>query len=162
MYKTITILATTLLFLFAVNLSETKAQNNEGGNFGVGVMAGSPTGVSAKIWMGRSNALHGGLAWSTYRFAGTNLHLHVDYTRYNYDFITANVGTLAGYYGIGGRLLSRGADRSDRVGVRVPFGLNYEFEDNPFEVFVEIAPLLDLTPSSNLHLDSVAGFRFFF
>jgi hypothetical protein len=48
------------------------------------------------------------------------------------------------------------------MGVRFPFGLNYIFEKQPLEVFYEIAPILDLVPSTKFGLNSAVGVRYFF
>lgn len=34
-----------------------------GGSFGLGFIAGEPTGFSAKLWLGNSTALDGAVAW---------------------------------------------------------------------------------------------------
>ncbi len=145
--------------LFFSMIQDTQAQQRAYGNLGAGVMVGHPTGLSGKMWLSDQNAFHGAIAWEF--SPRTRFHLHFDYARYNYEAIQAQVGTLAFYYGIGGRLLT-GSTASDRLGVRFPLGLNYEFDDHPIEIFVEAVPLLDLSPGTYVRVNSGAGLRYYF
>ncbi len=159
--KTISIILFFIGFIFLTNpISEAQAQDRGDGNFGAGVMVGQPTGLSGKLWLGDSNAFHGGIAWQFSPTRATRFHMHFDYARYNFDFIDAQTGTLAFYYGVGGRILTGGTN--DRIGVRFPFGLNYQFDDNPIEIFAEVAPILDLSPGTHLRGNSGAGLRYYF
>ena len=42
------------------------------------------------------------------------------------------------------------------------FGIGYMFEDAPFDLFLEIAPILDLLPSTKMSANAGFGARFFF
>jgi hypothetical protein len=55
-----------------------QANTGNGGNFGIGVMFGEPTGISIKNWTGGSTAINIGAAWS---LSGRNeaIHLHADF-----------------------------------------------------------------------------------
>lgn len=147
--------------MFFSIIQDTQAQQRAYGNFGAGVMIGHPTGLTGKMWLSDYNAFHGAIAWEFSAHRAARFHLHFDYARYNYEAIQAQVGTLAFYYGIGGRLLT-GSTASDRLGIRFPFGLNYEFDDHPIEIFVEVVPLLDLTPGTDVRINSGAGLRYYF
>ena len=75
-FKNTTLLFLTLSFSFSLTNSSL-AQNTGGGNTGIGVMLGEPTGISLKIWNNERTAIDAGLAWS---FSGRNaVHLHADY-----------------------------------------------------------------------------------
>jgi len=41
-------------------------------------------------------------------------------------------------------------------------GLEYVFPKLPIRIFVELVPVLDLTPDTELDLDGGAGIRYFF
>lgn len=146
--------------LFATPLSDVLAQDRTYGNFGAGVMAGQPSGLTGKMWLGDHNAFHGGVAWQFSTSRTTRFHMHFDYARYNFDAIEAQTGTLAFFYGLGGRILLGGTN--DLLGVRFPFGLNYQFAEYPLEIFAEVAPIIDLSPDTHLRGNSGAGIRYYF
>lgn len=130
-----------------------------GGNFGLGVILGEPTGISGKLWISGKSAVDGAAAWSL----GNNeaLHLHADYLLHNFTLIEVDKGRLPFYYGIGGRI--RFADNGDDyIGVRVPLGLAYLFEGAPLDIFLEVVPILDLAPDTDFDLNAAIGIRYFF
>jgi hypothetical protein len=134
-------------------------------NFGLGIIIGEPTGVGIKTHLNSGNALAFGVAWS---LDGENeLHVHCDYLYHNYDLIPVEQGELPLYFGIGGRIKindedKNGNDRDDNIGVRVPVGLAYIFDEAPFDIFFEIVPILDLTPDTDFDLNGAIGARFWF
>lgn len=140
-----------LTVLFQMNLN---AQNKP---FGLGIILGEPTGLSAKLWTTSTNAFDFAAAWS---FKGDgHLLLQADYVWHMFDLIRVTRGKLPFYIGIGGRVILR--DDPD-VGVRVPFGLNYIFADAPVDIFFELAPILDLAPETDFDLGGGIGARFWF
>ncbi|MDE3058704.1 MAG: hypothetical protein KGJ59_12185 [Bacteroidota bacterium] len=130
------------------------AQDN---GFGAGVMVGAPTGISMKLWQSRTTALDGAIAWSFGK--ASELQFNVDYVIHNFGVIKVEKGSLPFYYGIGARVQA-GSDAS--FGVRIPLGLDYLFEHDPLDVFFEIAPILQIAPSTEFDLDGTIGVRFFF
>jgi hypothetical protein len=48
------------------------------------------------------------------------------------------------------------------VGVRVPVGLSYIFDDAPVDIFVEIAPTIDFVPDVRGEITGGIGIRFWF
>ena len=145
-----------------------QAQNSEK-NIGLGVMVGEPTGISFKAWTSSTTAFDAGLAWS---LEGRDaVHIHADYLWHNFDVFDGDIdpGQLPLYYGIGGRIVliddDRGPNDDDDdviLGVRVPVGINYLFEDNPIGLFLEVAPIINLVPSTDLDIDAALGARFYF
>jgi hypothetical protein len=124
--------------------------------FGIGVMAGEPTGLSSKYWMSRATAADFGLAWSVQNY----LHVHADILMHKFDLINVSKGELPVYIGLGARIMLSDPDLS--IGVRVPVGLNYHFSSAPFDLFFEIVPILDLTPATEFDFNAAIGFRYFF
>ena len=130
------------------------------GGFGLGIILGAPTGISAKYYMDRF-AIDGGLGvFRGYPYhEGTQLHLDVLW----HPKVLANTAhfSLPFYFGVGGRFLDhRWArvynsgqlvyDRGDtHVGVRVPAGLSMNFKRIPLEVFFELALVADLLVTSS-------------
>ena len=135
----------------------------EGGSFGLGLIAGEPTGFSAKLWMSHNTALDGAVAWS---FIGndnnTVMHVHADLLFHNFHLFNIDRGRLPLYYGIGGRIKFH--EDNNRIGIRVPVGLEYIFERNYVDIFLEVVPLFDMTPENNrgFGINSAIGIRYFF
>jgi hypothetical protein len=73
-------------------------------------------------------------------------------------------GKLPLYVGVGGRLKIKNNKGNDdnRFGIRVPLGIVYMLESAPVDVFLEIAPILDLTPKTDVSVNGGLGFRYFF
>lgn len=141
----------TLLLLMAYNI-----QSQDRG-FGLGIILGEPTGVSAKLWTGSVNALDFAAAWS---FKGDgDLLLQADYVWHSFNLINVSSGKLPLYYGIGGRIIF---SNDPYIGARIPVGLDYEFANAPIDIFVEIVPILDLAPSTKFNLGGGIGVRFWF
>ncbi len=153
------------LLLFCCIPSTALAQDND---FGLGIILGEPTGFCGKLWLNRRSAVDGAVAWS---FVNTDhLHLHGDYLWHNYDIIEVEEGKLPIYYGIGVRIRFEGESRhivhstedKSRFGVRGVFGIEYIFATTPFDLFFELAPIMDLIPGCEFSPSAALGFRYFF
>jgi hypothetical protein len=131
--------------------------NAQDKNFGLGIILGEPTGVSAKLWTSSENAFDFAAAWS---FKGDgHLLLQADYVWHMFRLISVSSGKLPFYVGIGGRVVL--ADDA-LIGVRVPLGLDYMFADAPIDIFVELVPILDLAPETDFDFGGGIGARFWF
>lgn len=140
-------------FLLVVAGSVSNAQDR---GFGIGAIFGEPTGVSAKAWLSGTNALDFGAAWSWARTG--YFHLHVDYLWHFPSAIRVSERFVP-YVGVGGRF---GARTDAVLGARVVGGLAWWPRTVPLDVFVEIAPILDLAPATEMSLNGGIGVRFFF
>ncbi len=130
-----------------------------GGDFGLGIIVGEPTGFVGKFYVSRRNAIDGGIAWSLEK--NNYMHFHGDYLFHNFDLIQVDEGRMALYFGIGGRIaLVDHAD--DHVGVRFPLGLNYIFENDMFDIFAEIVPIMDIAPETDFDIEGALGARYYF
>lgn len=127
--------------------------------FGFGLIVGEPTGLSAKYLLNRENAIDLAVAWN---LSGDNdFILHADYLWHVYDLIQVKSGQMPLYFGVGGRMELRN-NKDDRFGVRIPVGVSYQFAEPRFlELFGEIAPIIDLAPSTNMDLSVGIGARFY-
>ena len=124
---------------------------------GLGLIFGEPTGLSAKMWTSEKTALDAAVAWS---FAGVGwLHVHADFLIHNYDLISVSKGALPVYFGLGA-FVSFASDLG--LGARVPFGLAYQFEGAPVDIFAEIVPGLSLLPGIDFYIGGGIGVRYFF
>ncbi len=129
------------------------------GSFGLGIIIGEPTGLDMKWFLNDVNAIEGALAWS---FSGdTDVHIQVDYLYHFYDWIEVKKGLLPVFIGIGGRVAFR-EDQDDKLGVRIPVGLSYEFDGGVVDVFGELVPVLDLVPDTDFEFEGAIGARFWF
>jgi hypothetical protein len=156
------------IFLFSVfTFSFTSGQERK---FGIGVIFGEPTGLSAKLWTAHSNALVLGLGWSVqgYRFNGfdsdydkvVRSHIHVDYLWHSFYAISSS-GEFPLYYGIGGRINS-GPVYSGTFGVRGVIGIAWLPRSTPLDIFVEAVPTFFLINSTGFGIDAGIGARYFF
>lgn len=125
--------------------------------FGLGIIIGEPTGVSFKKFVADKRAIDGAVAWS-FRHDGW-FHLHVDHLWHNFDLINVAKGRMPLYYGVGGRLST--PDKDLNLGVRIPVGLAYMFGDAPVDIFLEVVPILDLAPDSDVDFNAAIGARFY-
>ena len=126
-------------------------------DFGVGIVLGEPSGLCFKAWTGPKTAIDGAIAWS---FGdGEAVHLHVDYLIHDFRMFQARKGDLVFYYGLGGRVK---AQKDSRVGIRIPIGISYIFAKAPFDIFLELAPGIDLSPSTDFWVNGCVGLRYYF
>ena len=125
--------------------------------FGIGLIIGEPTGISLKYWLDRKYAIDGGLAWSL----GGYFHVHADFLGHNRRLlrdINIKEGSFVLHYGIGARVK---ASSRTIVGIRIPLGINFIFRRLPFDIFFEIAPVVNLIPATTLDINGGIGFRFY-
>ena len=147
---------TIVLFIVGMMLFLTKVHAQDSGT-GVGVILGSPTGISAKGWLTKTNAWAAAAAWN---INGPGyLHVHADYLVHNFDLINATTGTLAPYFGLGAGLWF---SSNTTIFARVPLGLDYMFENAPLDIFLEVAPSLSVLPSTSFGVGGGLGVRYFF
>jgi len=120
----------------------------------VGIILGEPTGLSGKQWIGEGASLDLAVAWSFVPEGA--FYLHVDYQQH-FDDLDIDVGTLLWFAGIGPRIYI-GNDVG--LGLRIPVGLVYDIDDVPLEVFLELAPGLNLFPGTVFNFGGGIGVRY--
>jgi len=147
----------TILFILVLILVLSIPGQAQQKKFGLGIILGEPTGVSAKYWTSNKSAFDLAASWS---FVGENsFHLHGDYLFHNFNLFKVEKGRLPLYYGIGARIALQ--DKT-RFGVRIPVGLSYLFDKTPLEIFIEIGPVMDLIPATEFHVLGFVGLRYYF
>lgn len=125
----------------------------------LGVIAGEPTGLSFRTWLGGQTAFTAAAAWSFVDESA--LHVHGDLTRRVPGFIDTDSNDIGFYYGLGG--LAEFDDNSeDRLAVRAPLGLDFLMESAPIVFFGEIAPVLDVAPDTEVRANGAIGARYVF
>lgn len=145
------------VFVFSLIILISGYSLSQDKKMGAGIILGEPTGVSFKYWLTGTTALDAGLAWS---FIDENaFQIQADYLIHNFNLLNIPNGKLPFYFGIGGRLKF---SNEVKLGVRVPLGIAYIFQDEPIDVFLEVVPILDLLPETDFTISAAIGGRYFF
>jgi len=133
------------------------AAKSGGSNMAFGLFLGQPTGITFRMGLGASQSLEAKAAWDLsgqgsfaaqanwlIEFPGTFVIEGEDFIPY-----------------VGGGL---GLGVSDQValGLRIPFGIVYRFEKAPVELCLEVAPGMNLFPSTTFAGSGGLGIRYRF
>jgi len=133
-------------------------------NYGLGIIIGFPTGFSGELVWSENSAIVFNAGWSLRKDFG----LHVTGT---YQFMFPGVikteegevlRQVVPYLGFGGRLLLEDKDDGSdvHVGLRTGGGIEYFIER--FGLFLEMYPVIDIVPGTELDFEGGIGFRFYF
>ncbi len=144
------------------------AHEGPGGNLGIGLGLGAPTGLSLEVDAG---------AWSSFELA-LGLDAFDNGGGYGHLVYKASITELATgpsvrvplYVGIGGYLFDheRSFEDDTELGIRVPFGVNFDFQRSPLQLFAELAIGIPLRDANNNDYDrdtwvgGYIGFRLWF
>ncbi|MGE0870014.1 MAG: hypothetical protein AB7P03_15730 [Kofleriaceae bacterium] len=136
------------------------------GTFGLGLILGEPTGVSAKLYLQDDQAIQ---AAAGSAFLGGGLQVHADYVFHPYILQTRDSFVLPFYFGPGVRLISYSDGQDDRffaLGLRAVAGLLFDFNDIPLDAFVEVAGVFEFgfkeDEGFGVTLNAGAGARYYF
>ncbi|MGA9450623.1 MAG: hypothetical protein WBW41_04670 [Verrucomicrobiia bacterium] len=138
----------------------TSSVNDMTGKFGIGITFGEPIGPSLKYFFSDTVAIDGAFGWSLHDH--TDFYMQSDLLWHNFDLIPVSQGKLPVYFGAGGLLRFRNSGEDDQFGIRAPVGVSYLFDSVPMEVFAEVGPALELTPSLRGEFTGGVGIRFWF
>jgi hypothetical protein len=151
--------------------------SSSSGNFGLGLMFGEPTGLTAKYWLNQRNALSMSAAFSP----GDYFEALVDYT-WNFAgaFGTGTGAQFVPYIGLGAAFFSdtsaypwhtsdvrfwnyNGTNYSSvSFGARVPMGVEFLPRTAPLGVFAEFTPGIGMYPALYGFFQGDLGMRFYF
>jgi hypothetical protein len=139
----------------------------DGGPFGLGIILGEPSGLSAKLFLDARHALDFALDYS---LVDSALYIHADYLLHfsGWRVRDGGVHRLVPYVGLGGKVGlrdhddGRGHDRDGALGARIPLGIAWMPASVPIDVFLELVPGLFLIPETDPDLDASLGLRYFF
>lgn len=141
--------------------------------FGLGIVAGDPTAITGKYWLHQDDAVDFGLAFSV----NDATLLYGDYlVHYPGAFKQKGkfINELNPYVGVGGVLAATSSSRSDNyryygrssgslgLGVRVPFGVEWQPVKPPLGIFAEIVPGISVVPTTGLVVQGGIGIRYYF
>ncbi len=130
---------------------------------GVGIILGSPTGLSMKLWRSRKVAFDLALAWD---FGNDYFHIHGDYL-YHFPLSMEGISqrSLYSYLGIGARMKfrnNRNGEDNSILGLRGVGGLEFIPHSVPLDMFIEIAPVMSFIPKTDFDLEGGVGIRYSF
>lgn len=160
--------ATLTLFFALISLESFAA-----GDGGLGIILGSPTGITGKLWQDQHEAYDGGISFST----GDYILIYADYLHHYPGVIKQRnqfISELTPYIGVGGVFVITSSDRSNNdrlygkksgsfgLGVRVPLGLEWKSRNPSIGVFLELVPGISLTPSTDILIMGGLGIRYYF
>jgi hypothetical protein len=153
--------------------ASTSSFSTEEHPFGLGVVIGEPTAITAKYWLDGKHSIDGGLG----AFFGSYTLLYADYL-FSYPGAfghqSAFVSQLTPYFGAGPVLAFttssydnnnnlRGKNSGDiGLGVRVPGGIEWRPNDPTIGVYVELAPGISIMPQVGIFLQAGIGIRYYF
>ncbi len=133
------------------------------GDFGIGVILGEPSGLSAKFTVDDRHAFDLALDFS---FLDEDFHVHGDYLLHFPEWMRGvKGGTWRPYVGIGAKVRvadDKGGDRGDGLSVRIPFGISWSPKGPPVDVFLELVPGVKILPETDPDLDVGLGARWWF
>lgn len=137
------------------------AHGPEGKRFGAGLYLGEPTGLTFKGYLTPRLAVNGIVAWGlrdeAFTVIGDVLYEFLDIP------VDSSVLTFPFYAGVGMKLgFNAGPNDRTVAGIRIPVGVALQWINHPFEVFAEIAPGMEVAPSTRFDLMGGIGGRFYF
>ena len=134
--------------------------------FGLGIMIGAPTGLAGKYYLSADTALDFGVGYIDRWGARHGFHLHADFLWHPAVLINARPFVVPFYFGVGGRLFDYDADNDDDLaaGLRVPFGIMFDFNNVPLDIFFELVFVFDVLErgGGRDYLNGAIGFRYYF
>lgn len=133
----------------------------EVGDTGIGVVVGSPNGVTARHWLAEDRSIEGSAGWS---LSKSRFQVNANYLWERNDLIEINGEPFSLFFGGGLSLRTKSGKNDNEVvfGPRVPVGLAYQFANPDLELFTQAALNVGIIPSSDLYLDLNVGLRFLF
>jgi hypothetical protein len=146
-----------------------------GGKVGLGVLIGSRTGITLKLWPKRRHGI-------SFDVGSTNFSNTISFAlsyQFHAKLLRASGAPVSAqfYFGVGGRarvlIHSVPDDPSDPdseftintaavIGVRVPIGFSFLIEGFPVELFIEAAPAVDFWQALGFDFEGVGGARVYF
>jgi hypothetical protein len=154
MKRTVLVLVAVVTVLASSRVAD--AQSSRGGDVGLGIVLGDPTGFSAMFRLGGTGALD--LAVGVDVFGDDDFYVHLEYIHFLNDLSGGGAAGVVPYLGIGGFFITD----VDFIGARAPFGLAIEFNRAPIQIFAELALFLLVEPDVDLDVGGAIGFRYFF
>lgn len=116
--------------------------------FGLGLQLGAPTALVGKYYYAEDKAFAFGVGAIGYYRGRDGVHIHFDHLWHPVSLISDKAFEMPLYVGVGARFFD--FDDNDRddfdgaaLGFRVPIGIIFDFNNQPIDIYVEVAPVLD-------------------
>lgn len=131
------------------------------GQTGVGVILGSPNGITVKHWVYEDAALEANLGWS---ISGSKFQVSTNYLFVKPEAFEVSEELFDFFFGAGLSLRSKSGKQDGEVvfGPRLPVGVSYQFAKPDMELFLQAALNVGIIPTSDIYADANLGIRFFF
>lgn len=132
-------------------------------NYSVGLFLGTPIAVTGQYKLDETHSVDAGFGWAVATYPGNKLY--ADYLWMLPQQLAAGDADLDIYVGFGGSItaIQAGDDKGlVAIAPRAPLGIKYILADSPTEIFGEIAPMLNISPATNLAFDIGLGIRYLF
>ncbi|MDO8803530.1 MAG: hypothetical protein Q7R35_03785 [Elusimicrobiota bacterium] len=144
-----------LVCLLAAGVSPLRAQN--AGDFGAGVVLGSQTGATAKLWLDGVRALDANLGFNS------DLSLSADFLWHSWRVFPQPVeGKIPAYIGLGAQVGGSFHNQDNSLGLRAVAGVAYWLPRNPLEIFLELVPVIHLSDNGGTDVNINIGLRYYF
>ena len=175
------LLATFGIIVFATTASEARPRpGGLGGRsfdanktFGLGLELGAPTGINGKYFLSSDRALDFGIGDLYTYYNRSGLHLYGDYLFHPVSLASAEAFELPFYVGVGARFWDFGYRNANNdvsafaIGIRVPIGVSFDFNNVPLDIFIQVVPVLDFFSGYAPHtvfidFDASVGVRYWF
>jgi hypothetical protein len=158
------------IFLLGI-ISPVHAQGPGGNSFGFGIILGDPLGGTVKFWLNRDNAID---AYIGGDYFGSP-RIGADYLWHFWPFNSSVVNMYAGpglalgfgyggdwgWYRVGRDSWIYRSGGGMGVGIRAIVGLDIVPKRAPIEIFLELGPLIGITPGFGAAFDAALGIRFY-
>ena len=157
--KKIIIISVSLLIVFF----QYKILFAEREKFGIGFILGDPSGLTGKIIIDEISAIDLGIGDSL----GEGYYLYGDLLIHSNEIIPAErfltyIGIGIGFHHFEKERRIKDDIEENRIGVRVPFGVEYLTPNVPFGIFIELVPELRISPEVDFGFRAGLGARFYF
>jgi hypothetical protein len=132
---------------------------------GIGLQAGSLTGVNLQYWATANRTINGSL---TSEFGNTalavshNWYFHDTFKGQFNNFVPFIGAGVIGAWGSKNDSFRKNANEDFGLAVQVPLGIEFLPHMRRFSVFAEFAPSLEVTPANYGFLTGDVGARYFF
>jgi len=117
--------------------------------FGLGLELGAPFGLTGKYFYSSDKAFDFGVGDIDYYYGNRyGLYLYGDHLWHPADLASTEPFELPFYIGVGVNLWNfneniNNGQNGVALGVRVPIGIAFDFNEVPLDVFVQLTPVLD-------------------
>lgn len=169
--KHLIIFSTLMCAIVFSTVTPLKAQGPLGRELGLGISLGNPLGATLKYWTSPTTALVAAIGADYFGSPRLNLDYHFHFNSFNSSVVKMYAGPgLAIGFGSGRSYLwyKKGKDYyfirdegETGIGARVLFGLNIIPHNSPIEMFLELGPLIGISPAFGASFDAAIGIRFY-